>query len=202
MIATVKFYPTLYRSLWVPLNIQHREKCTRRLESATETGRVPATDFVVFGLLVNIVILSVPLRGGGWGWRIVIHTNSWSFLIMWWASIEEWCYSDVIGTQFIWSFFVMIQHRWIPIRLVIFCNRTSRLPVAVLYTLLAEVLLLLIQCRLWAHEFLLYTFKQLFNFALCGNAVRVMLQHSYSFVCSFLNLILYLTWNDSDGCLF
>lgn len=39
---------------------------------------------------------------------------------MWWASIEEWCYNDVIGTQFIWPFFVMIRHRWVPIRLVIF----------------------------------------------------------------------------------
>ena len=54
-----------------------------------------------------------------WGW-IVIHKNSWSFLIMWWASIEEWCHNDVIGTQFIWPFFVMIRHRWVPIRLVIF----------------------------------------------------------------------------------
>ena len=64
LIAAVKFYPTLYHSLWVPLNIQHKEKCTRRLESATETGRVPGTDFVVFGLSVNVLIISVPLGGG------------------------------------------------------------------------------------------------------------------------------------------
>jgi len=68
-----------------------------------------------------------------------------------------------------------------------FYNRTSRLPIAVINTLLPELLLLLIQSRLWAQDFLLYTFAQLLNVALCGNAVR----HSHSSVCSFLNLILY-----------
>lgn len=48
----------------------------------------------------------------------MIHRNNWSFLIMWWTYIQVWCY--VIGTRFIWSFFVMIRHGWVPIYLVIF----------------------------------------------------------------------------------
>jgi hypothetical protein len=58
LIAAVKFY----HPLWGPLNIQHREQCTRRLESTTETGRIPGADFVVFGLSVNVLMISVPLR--------------------------------------------------------------------------------------------------------------------------------------------
>ena len=57
-------------------------------------------------------------------------------------------------------------------------SRASQLAVTLLNTLLAEVLLLLIQCRLCAHEFLRYAFTQMLNVALCGNALRLVLQHS------------------------